>query len=98
MSDDYEVCEKCYGTLSPAHRCGPETLAKDDLCPKCLTILADSSKAVFHYARDMLQIERLVRGDKSTPASIKIKLLTDLLEKREDRILKEMEDGRIKRT
>jgi hypothetical protein len=99
MEDSIEVCPKCYGNKNKGHECGPQTLAKDDLCPKCLIILEDCSKAVFHYAKDMLQIDRLVRGedDDDTPAAIKLDQLRTMLDRREERILKEMENGRIKR-
>lgn len=94
----YEVCPKCYGTKNPGHECGPKTLAKDDLCPKCLIILEDCSKALFHYAKDMLQIDRLVRGaDDDSPPSAILDMVKVMLERREERILKEMEDGKIKR-
>lgn len=95
----YEVCPKCYGTKNAGHECGPTTLAKDDLCPKCLIILEDCSKAVFHYAADMLQIDRLVRDeDDDTPPSIILDQVRAILNQREARILKEMENGRIKRS
>ncbi len=98
MPDVYEVCPKCYGTKSPAHQCGPKTLAKDDLCPKCLIILEDCSKAVFHYARDMLQIERDAANVDGLSPSMVLDNIRTTLKRREERILKEMENGRIKRS
>ena len=94
----YEVCPKCYGTLNEKnHKCGfQNTLAKDDLCPKCLIILADADKAVGHYSKDMLQIDRIAR-DENQPVHKRLVQIQDVLEKRERRILAEMEDGRIKR-
>ena len=91
----YEVCSKCYGTKNKGHQCGPVALAKDDLCPKCLIILADADKAVGHYSKDMLQIDRIIRG-KGKPAE-KYKQAHALLVAREKRLLGEMENGRIKR-
>jgi hypothetical protein len=74
-------------------------MAKDDLCPKCLIILADCSKAVFHYAKDMLQLDRMIRGNvDGHPASEIVAEAKVLLERREERILKEMENGKIKRS
>lgn len=95
----YEVCPKCYGTLSKGHECGPKALAKDDLCPKCLIILEDSSKTLLHYGQDMLQLDRIIRGaDEDTPNVEIVEQAKTLLEKREERLLKEMENGRIKRS
>ena len=93
----YEVCPKCYGTLNEKnHKCGfQNTLAKDDLCPKCLIILADADKAVGHYSKDMLQLDRIIRGE-GKPAE-KYKQAHALLVAREKRLLGEMENGRIKR-
>lgn len=93
----YEVCEKCYGTKNKDHKCGPATLAKDDLCPKCLIILADCDKTVGHYSKDMLEIDRIARADDMEPVHKKLARIQDILEARERRILAEMESGRIKR-
>lgn len=93
----YEVCPKCYGTKKSGHVCGPQTLAKDDLCPKCLLILEDCSKAVFNYAKDMLQIEMTLRNESGFHPSLVLEQLRTIMSRREARILKEMEDGKIKR-
>lgn len=98
MTDVYEICPKCYGTLSPAHKCGPETLAKDDLCPKCLIILEDCSRAVFHYAKDVLQIQRDAENKDELPATLVLDRIRATLKRREARLLKEMENGYIKRS
>jgi len=94
----YEVCTKCYGTLNKGHECGPKALAKDDLCPKCLIVLDDCTKTNFHYARDMIQIEEIARdGEDDIPSHTKLAQIQEVLARREKRILKEMENGRIKR-
>jgi len=93
----YEVCEKCYGTKNKGHECGPAVLPKDDLCSKCLIILSDADKSVGHYAKDMLEIDRIVRAVDMVPTHTKLAQVSDILEKREKRILKEMENGRIER-
>lgn len=93
----YEVCPKCYGTLNQGHECGPATLAKDDLCPKCLIILEDCSKAVFNYAQDMLQIERTLRNEGKLSPGILLDQVQTIMKRREKRLLKGMENGRIER-
>jgi hypothetical protein len=76
----------------------PKVLAKDDLCPKCLIILEDASKMVFHYARDMIEIESIIKSENEIPLSVRAKMVEDILDQRQERILREMRDGRIKRS
>ena len=99
-SMSYQVCPKCYGTLNKGHECGPRTLAKDDLWPKCLEVLEDCAHTVLNYSQDMLQIDRIVRGggeDDDTPSRVKLDQVETILKQREERLLRSMENGRIKR-
>lgn len=96
MDDPIEVCPKCFGTVKPGHVCGPETLAKDDLCPKCLIVEEQAVKALFHYAKDMLQIEKVIRDDEM-PLGMRATLVEDILDKRAERILRDIENGENKR-
>jgi hypothetical protein len=93
-----DVCENCYGVLKEGHQCGPRLLARDDICPKCRIVVEESAKAVFHYARDMLQIDRIIRDEVGLPTGIAVIQVRALLDKRERRLLKEMESGKIKRS
>lgn len=93
----YEVCENCYDRKTKGHVCDALVVAKDDLCPKCLLILDDCSKAVGNYSEDMLQIQREAANTGGLSPALVLGKIRLVLKRREDRLLKEMEDGKIKR-